>query len=67
MENKNYNRFQVTMHLFNNFSQKTPKFGENICEKNWAVALRDIFATLLHFVILSSVMVNIGHGVFCLK
>ena len=39
MENKNYNRFQVTMHLFNNFSQKTPKFGKNICEKNLAVAL----------------------------
>ena len=33
MENKNYNRFQVTMHLFNSFSQKTPKFGENIWEK----------------------------------
>ena len=32
MENKN-NRFQVTMYLFNNFSQKTPKFSENICEK----------------------------------
>ena len=39
MENKNYNRFQATMHLFNNFSQKTPKFHKNICEKNLAVAL----------------------------
>ena len=67
MENKNYNRFQVTMHLFNNFSQKTTKFGENICEKNLAVALWVIFAILLHFVILSSVIDNIDHGVFCLK
>ena len=32
---KQNNRFQVTVHLFNNFSQKTPKFGKKICEKTW--------------------------------
>ena len=50
MENKNYNRFQVTMHLFNNFFHRRHQNGENICEKNLAVALWVIFVILLHFV-----------------